>query len=56
MAMHPIKCPKCGGVAEKSTLTSPKYNVSCSHCSAKFDVKITSDSRNTGRYTISNVH
>ena len=55
MAMFDIRCPKCGGFAQSSNLTCSKSNVQCTRCGAKFDVKVTSDSSKTGRYTTSNI-
>lgn len=56
MAMFDIRCPKCGGFAQSSNLTCSKSNVQCTRCGAKFDVKVTSDSSKTGRYTTSNIY
>ena len=55
MAMFDIRCPRCGAKVVSSNLSGGKCNLSCNKCKTRFDIKTTSDSSKTGRYTVTNV-
>lgn len=55
MNMYDLKCPRCGKVLKRTNLQHSFSGTLCSNCKIRFDVKVTPDSRNTGKYTCTNI-
>lgn len=51
-----IKCPRCGKVVAHSNFHLAGMSaLQCTTCRIRFDIKATSTSRDTGRYTCTNI-